>query len=233
MEYLRATRQGGRRFEKEKFLGTEFTSSRLAVIASICTSIGFLGAFAVELTVGSRFLAGLIPSLPMWLVIVILASIGFIYTSAGGFRTVVVTDQFQMVGIWGLIIALGFFYVNAFVVSGHPQDLWMKIPKDIYNFAPRDGLFAFLVGIAVINIPTFIADMSVWQRITSSENPKTIFAGLTRSVVSVSCVWGAIVVLACLEPAIVNIGDQENPLVSFYIINGIDTADRYRTHDLH
>ncbi|GAG60129.1 unnamed protein product, partial [marine sediment metagenome] len=46
-----------------EFLGTEFNSEALLYVGAICTSLGFLGAFAVELTVGSKFFAGLVPNI--------------------------------------------------------------------------------------------------------------------------------------------------------------------------
>src|SRR3984957_1838574 len=55
------------------YLGTEFNSKKLTLVASLFTTIGYLSAFAVELTVGSRFLAGLVRGIPTLLTVVILA----------------------------------------------------------------------------------------------------------------------------------------------------------------
>jgi Na+/proline symporter len=73
------------------YLGEEYKNGRLALVASLFTAIGYLTAFAVELTVGARFLAPLLPGTPVVILIVLLAIISFGYTALGGFRTVVVT----------------------------------------------------------------------------------------------------------------------------------------------
>lgn len=57
-----------------EFLGTEFSSEALAYVGAICASLGFLFAFAVELTVGSKFFAALIPGIPTWSVVIVLST---------------------------------------------------------------------------------------------------------------------------------------------------------------
>lgn len=89
-----------------EFIGTEFNSKSVALTGAIFTTIGYLSAFAVELTVGGRFLSGLIPEIPQLLTVVLIALVGFLYTGMGGFRTVVVTDRIQMWFIWLLLASL-------------------------------------------------------------------------------------------------------------------------------
>ncbi|MBL7959686.1 hypothetical protein JNL27_05535, partial [bacterium] len=181
-----------------EFLGHEFNSRSLYMIGATCTSLGFLGAFAVELTVGSRFLASLIPEIPMWLAVSVLALIGLAYTSYGGFRAVIVTDRIQMVSIWLFLAALLGFYF--YFVRGHEG--WAvnlaNIPDEIKQFTWREELPAFLLGVWVINVPTFISDMSVWQRIAASQKPETVYRGLFSSVFISALSWGLFVVTACL-----------------------------------
>jgi Na+/proline symporter len=182
-----------------EFLGSQFGSSSVALIGAICTSMGFLGAFAVELTVGSRFLAGLVPVFPTWIVVLILASVGLIYTAAGGFRAVIVTDIIQIFSIWITLIALPVFYLYYLVSHGGWEVNFSNVPREVVNFSHRDGLESFLIGIFVINVPTFISDMSVWQRIAGSQEPKTVMRGLWSSVISAGTTWGMFVLIACLS----------------------------------
>lgn len=202
-----------------EFLGHEFNSRSLYMIGAACTSLGFLGAFAVELTVGSRFLAGLIPEIPLWAAVFILAFIGLLYTSYGGFRAVIVTDRIQMVSIWTLLAALigfYFYYVNG--ENGWAINL-AKIPDHVKQFTWRADLPAFLLGVWVINVPTFISDMSVWQRIAASQKPETIYKGLFSSVFISALSWGLFVAAACLAYTVIQPIDDVNPLLT--LLNAI------------
>ncbi|MCB0745099.1 MAG: hypothetical protein KDC67_14420, partial [Ignavibacteriae bacterium] len=89
-----------------EFLSVEYNSPNLALIGATATSLGFLGAFAVELTVGSRFLGALIPEIPQFVSVITLSLVAFIYTMKGGFRAVIVTDKLQMITIWLLLFVL-------------------------------------------------------------------------------------------------------------------------------
>lgn len=203
-----------------EFLGREYDSSLVALIGAACTSLGFLGAFAVELTVGSRFLANLLPSIPVFLIVAALATVSLAYTSAGGFRAVIVTDRIQMKAIWLLLFALTVFYVFYIATHGGIRANFTKIPADVTNFSWREGLWAFMIGILIINVPTFLSDMSVWQRIAGTEDPKLVFKGLWSSVTGAGITWTAFVVLSCLVPIVATPVSTENPLLTLLHVLG-------------
>ncbi len=197
-----------------EFLGHEFNSRTLYMIGAACTSLGFLGAFAVELTVGSRFLAGLLPEVPLWLAVCVLAFIGLAYTSYGGFRAVIVTDRIQMASIWTLLAALIGFYVYFVNGNGGWSVNLEKIPDHVRQFSWRADLPAFLIGVWVINVPTFISDMSVWQRIAASQKPETVYRGLFSSVFSSALSWSLFVAAACLAYMVIVPSEEVNPLLT-------------------
>jgi len=144
-----------------EFLGTEFNSTALSYVGAICTSLGFLGAFAVELTVGSKFFSALVPNIQPWLVVIVLSVVAFLYTAMGGFRAVIVTDRIQMVSIWLLLLALPVFYIYyVYTHNGWAENI-THIPQGILSFSYRADLLAFMLGVFVINVPTFISDMSL------------------------------------------------------------------------
>ena len=197
-----------------EFLGVEYASRPLAAVGAACTSLGFLGAFAVELTVGSRFFASLVPGISPLAMVIIIGVVVLLYTSAGGFRAVVQTDWYQMKAIWLLLMVLSLYYVISVLSGPGLAAAWQRVPRTIWDFSYREGLWAFLVGIAVINIPTYLSDMSLWQRVASSREPESVYSGLTWSVVSASVTWSVFAVLACLVPMIVTSDGQENPLIT-------------------
>ena len=198
-----------------EFLGKEFNSEALSYVGAVCTSLGFLAAFAVELTVGSRFFAGLVSGVPAWLVVIVLSVVALVYTGAGGFRAVIVTDRIQMISIRLLLLALPAFYIYYAVSHGGWGENIAKIPSHILSFSYSKSLIPFLLGIFVINVPTFISDMSIWQRIAGAQKNQTVTGGLWGSVFSSAITWSLFVILACLafmmiEPAT---AQGTNPLI--------------------
>lgn len=210
----RMSAYGKHRPTLHEFLGREYNSSTVSLVGAACTSLGFLGAFAVELTVGSRFLSYLLPSIPHFLVVAGLAAVALAYTSAGGFRAVIVTDRIQMKAIWLLLLALSLFYIVYIFDRGGMEVNLSRVPADMINFSWREGLWAFLIGIFIINVPTFLSDMSVWQRIAGTEESESVFRGLWRSVTGAGITWTLFVVLACLMPIVVAPVAEENPLLT-------------------
>jgi Na+/proline symporter len=197
-----------------EFLGTEFNSEMLSYAGAVCTSLSFLFAFAVELTVGSKFFAGLVPNVPTWVVVIVLSVVAFVYTALGGFRAVIVTDRIQMISIRLLLLALPVFYIYYAVTHGGWAASFARIPAGTLDFSYREGLVAFLLGIFVINVPTFISDMSIWQRIAGAQKNQTVIGGLWRSVFSSAVTWGLFAVLACFAFMIIKPAGHENPLIS-------------------
>ena len=197
-----------------EFLGSEFNSHVLLRVGAVCTSLGFLGAFAVELMVGSKFFAGLIPVVPPWIVVVVLCLACFLYTAVGGFRAVIVTDKVQMISIWLLLLCLPAFYIYYIATHGGWGEGLKRMPPAILDLSFSKDVLSFLAGILVINVPTFISDMSVWQRIAGSEKGKTVTAGLGRSAFGAAITWGTLALLACFVFMIVAPTPNVNPLVS-------------------
>ncbi|MFA5180619.1 MAG: hypothetical protein WC405_04815 [Syntrophales bacterium] len=218
--WRKLTEKGTWRPTLHEFLGTSYDSLVLKKGAALCTSFGFISALAVELTVGSRFLNSLVPVVPVWLALLVVAGIGVGYTTIGGFRVVVVTDRIQMFAIWMSLAALGLLEIIGISLAGGVSFIIEKVPATMYNFSWREGLYAFLIGIAVINIPTFIADMSIWQRIAASNDEETVKRGLNRSVISALFSWGALATIACLLVVLVSPKNGENQLITFILQMG-------------
>ena len=203
-----------------EFLAKEYSCEKLSYVGAICTSMGFLFAFATELIVGSMFFAGLVPAVPRWIIVILLSTVAFTYTAIGGFRAVIVTDRLQMISIWLLLLVLPLFYIVYAVNNGGISYNIDKIPAGILTLNYKEGLWAFLIGIFVINVPTYISDMSIWQRIAGAQETKTVMGGLWKSVFSAAVTWGIIALLACFAYMIIEPQQQVNPLVA--LMNAIN-----------
>jgi len=195
------------------YLGTEFSSKRLAMVASACTAVGYLSAFAVELTVGSRFLAGLVHGIPPFITVVVLAAVSFIYTSLGGFRVVVVTDRIQMWFIWLLIVAMAAYQIIGANGQGWAASV-QRIPVGLRTLTWQHGLTPFLLGIAIMNLLTFLGNMGLWQRIAGSQQPSVVTRGMWGSVVGAGISWSLLVVTAVGAFMFVTPVPGENLLIS-------------------
>jgi Na+/proline symporter len=177
------------------YLGEEFGSPNLALVASIFTAIGYLSAFAVELTVGSRFLAGMLPNVPQLPTAIALSIVSFIYSAQGGFRVVVVSDRIQMWFIWLLIAALGAYYAFGVEAQGWPTSI-QRIPDAIRVPTWNQGLLPFVLGIAVMNLLTYISNMGLWQRVAGSQAPEVVTRGMWSSVAISALSWSLLVCTA-------------------------------------
>lgn len=187
-----------------EFIGVEFNSKSVAMIASACTTLGFLLIFATELVVGSQFLAGLVPTIPTWVSVIFLSGVGFVYTLRGGFYAVIKTDQYQMKFIWMFIFTLGGYYVYYILQNGGLNFNLNKIPSGLLSFSSKEGLGFFLLGIAIMNIPTHISNMSIWQRISGASDHKIVEKGIRNSIWGIGLSWTCLSLLACFAYMIVS-----------------------------
>lgn len=197
-----------------EFLGKEYDSKVLSIVGAVCTSMGFLGAFAVELTIGSKLFAALVPGVPQWVVVIVLSLVAFVYTAVGGFRAVIVTDRIQMISIWLLLLGLPVFYVFWVISHGGWAESFAKIPEGSLNMGYSNTLGTFIVGIFIMNTMTYISDMSIWQRIAGANKTETVTAGLWSSVFGSAATWTIFAVLACLVFMVVTPQEGVNPLFS-------------------
>jgi Na+/proline symporter len=204
-----------------EFLGIEFNSEKVALVSSVFTVIGYLTAFAVELTVGARFLASLIPDIPQWITVVVISSIAFIYVSLGGFKATVVTDRIQMLFIWLLLFTLLIFY-GIYIYNNGSTVSFSNIPDNLKSITYNDSLLAFVLGILFMNLFTYISNMGLWQRISGSNEPETVVNGMWDSVYKTAISWSLFVVVAVGAFMIVTPVENENLLIT--LIKAMDSS---------
>ncbi|HPD47776.1 MAG TPA: hypothetical protein P5279_14260 [Anaerohalosphaeraceae bacterium] len=203
-----------------EFLGREYDSRVLSYVGAVFTSLGFLGAFAVELTVGSRLFAALVSDVPGWILVVVLSAVSFVYTAMGGFRAVIVADRIQMGSIWLLLFVLPVFYVGYALDHGGWAESLKRIPEGALGPEFSRTLLIFVISIFIMNVMTYISDMSIWQRIAGAHRPETVMRGLWSSVLGSAVTWSAFVILACTVFIIVTPEQDINPLISLLGVMG-------------
>ena len=102
-----------------------------------------------------------------------------------------------------------------------------KIPDNIFDFSGRSGLLVFLLGIAIMNIPTHISNMSIWQRISGAQNLETVTKGFKKSVVGMFLSWSLLALLACFAFIIVKPENSQTLLSDLLIEISKDTFGRF------
>lgn len=144
-----------------EFLGRQYNSQGLRMVASIITVIVFAGTIGLELY-GIVFLLNSFNILPtIWPEILglTLAIVLVTYTVLGGFKVVVSTDKLQLVLIGSAVVGLIYATVT------YTQTL--SRPLSFTNFGELGGFGsdpAFIIAMLVLFVPFQLSVMDMWQR---------------------------------------------------------------------
>lgn len=174
-----------------EFLSQEYSHPGLRPLAALFTVAGLLLLLATELLVGSNFLALIIPGSPRLVLVLGLSVVPLIYVILGGFETVIVSDRIQMAFIWVMIPA----FAAATFFSTQPHAL--RELSQAVKLRPIDsGLVWFLTGILLMNLPAYLGNITVWQRISASTDTSVLQRGLHNSAVGILVTWSLLVLVA-------------------------------------
>lgn len=193
-----------------EFLGTEYDSVWVTKISAACISVGVLMILATELLVGSKYIASTVNQVRPWVIPAGLSLVAVIYTMQGGFRAVVVTDQIQMRAIW-IFSLLVLLFLAAYAYT--PSHLSGAV-RERHLLKPVPGLWIFLIGVTVMNIPTHISNIAMWQRIGAANETGIISRGLSRSTWQIVLAWALIALAACLSVFLIGVQPGVQPFSS-------------------
>lgn len=172
------------------FLFNKYNSATLRYVASISTTIGFLGVFATELIVGSHIFGALFKTdSGYWLSLALVSAVVVGYSLLGGFKSVVRTDKIQSVGIIFVSILL---VVIAFSIGRDKEGI--LIPQDLTSswFLPP----LLMVNFFLINVLFPLVDMSAWQRVIAAKDEATAKSGIFTSIIFFLLSWAGILFAA-------------------------------------
>lgn len=153
------------------FLGGRYNSRLIAILASIMTLIGFLGAFTAELVWGSYVLTIISPN--PWFIgisMTIMAAIVAWYVTRAGHLSVVKTDQYQLV-----FAHLAFVVVVVFLVTL------------LHWKGGEAGAIGFLLSVATAVMLALVA-LSIIRQLRDSNASTTPDTGRTISFIVLSIV---------------------------------------------
>jgi len=134
-----------------------------------------------------------------------------IYSVAGGFFSVVITDGFQF-----FLLAVGILGLLFFLLGGSS---FSEVSASV-NQLGKSGYFDFFfdfernVWIAISFTLAWIISPIVWQRIQASRSERDARVGLFSSGIAFGLFFGGIVLIGILCLPLVNSSPQEGPLLS-------------------
>lgn len=193
------------------YLGDRYGNVWLTRIASIATSIGFVGILSTELIVGSEIFSkiGLGDDETMYYyALFFLAACVIAYSSIGGFRAVIKTDSLQAGGIFVSILIL---IVFAVIIVQKNGAILEEAINDTFDFKPIT--IRLLLNLLLINTLFPIVDMSAWQRIIASENAKTGKKATIAAAFVFLTTWLIIIVVSIIFSKVFNTTSSDGGII--------------------
>lgn len=164
-----------------QFLGQRYSSRGLMRLASIVTSTVFLLQVAAEVYVGLAVLSvSLGAGWPLWLLCLLVGGVFIAYSLIGGLPSVLITDKFQY--RW---TAFALLIVTIILFNNGGQTAVENIVESLGStFIPSGSQWVVLLGLLALNLPLFVTDMSVWQRVGATSSEAEVTKGLGSFVLA-------------------------------------------------
>lgn len=187
----------------QAYLAEAFGSRAVGVVATLFTVVGYLSIFAMELLVGTSILEPVLGSWTLAFATIYLLFL-LVYSALSGYRGVVATDRWQLLFIILAVAALVAFVIWNYSTHGLQSSFDGVTISGLLEWkAP----LAFVVGIAVMNIPAPLADTGTWQRVCSAESPAAARSGIRSALVLFVIIWTTLIVVGCLHPTLRGLDD--------------------------
>lgn len=160
------------------FLEKHYDSAVLMRLASVVTSAVFLLQVSAEVYVGLAVLQVFLGAdVPLWGLCLLTGAVFISYSAIGGLTAVMITDEVKYkLTIFALLVAGIALFDNGGASAAH-----LIQGSLVTKFLPTSTQsWIVLFSLLAINLPIFITDMSVWQRVGSVRSEKEVTQGLGR-----------------------------------------------------
>ena len=174
------------------FLRDRFDSVGLMRLASSLTAFVFLLQVAAEVYVGLAVLQVVVGgALPLWMLSLLIGVVFVGYSVIGGLPSVLMTDrlQYRLMAFALLLAALTLFD------NGGATAVERIVASIAETFVPSGSGWIVFAGLFALNIPLFVTDMSVWQRVGAASSTEEVTKAL-RALVPELLGWMGL--LVCL-----------------------------------
>ncbi|MCK4631949.1 MAG: sodium:solute symporter family protein [candidate division Zixibacteria bacterium] len=164
-----------------------FLSAQFVAFASFL-SFFFSVGFEIAIVLGALFL--------------------ILYTTIGGFKSVIITDFFQFI----LLIITSVLILSP-IFDGKTIQLLSSLPSEYLN-GTGYGI-VFLIGAALFLWPTLLARPDIWQRIRAAKNVKTARISLVMSGIIIFAVFSLFSTVGMVARASLTKYNAETVVFSF------------------
>ncbi|MEQ9231832.1 MAG: sodium:solute symporter family protein, partial [Cyclobacteriaceae bacterium] len=157
-----------RKFSTLPEIFKHFYGAKVAVLAGIITTIGYLSFTSSQIIAGAKLATGTFPDISFQYAVLIMGVVAIGYTILGGLKAVIYTDTFQWIilmagllfaGIPFAYSAIGGWSVIETVLSEEMLSLTNVSTKQLINWA-------------ITIIPIWFVGMTLYQRIFASRGEK-------------------------------------------------------------
>lgn len=140
------------------------------IVASIFLAPPYVGYIAAQL-VAMGLILNVVAGFPLWLGVVISASIVTLYTYAGGMWAITITDFIQTIIIIAGLVALA---ISMGTKAGGVMQVLSETPRETFQFLPPPDfkeIVTYLAAWAVLGLGS-LPSQDVFQRAMSSRSPQ-------------------------------------------------------------
>lgn len=175
------------------FLGRTYASRTVQLVAAFATLLGFLGLFATELFAANIISSSLgFPSQTAFWLMVAFACVTLVYTSLGGFRSVVRTDWSQALL---LLLALGTVLILSLAVSARAG---IAVPNALQDGMRKSLPLTVAISLFFINVFYPFVDTQAWQRLIAARSPGDFKKGTIVATFGFAITWTTLIIAGVL-----------------------------------
>ncbi len=157
-----------KRFSTFNDIISHFYGSKVALLATIISLIGYIGFTSSQLLAGAKLTSAAFPEISLYQALWIMGIIAIVYTAFGGLKAVIYTDTVQWIVLMcGLIfvgIPLGYYYVGGWEV------IQLTLPASYFSLTKIT--FTQIIEWTFTIIPVWFIGLTLYQRIYACAGEK-------------------------------------------------------------
>lgn len=155
-----------------QFLGSVY-NKRVALIAGLISTIGYIGFTSSQILAGAKLAASTFPELSIEMALLVMGTIAVVYTVVGGLKAVIYTDTIQWIVLMGglLLVALPYAYFQV----GGIETIRNTLAPDFLSLTAVS--WQQILNWMFTIVPIWFIGMTLYQRIYAAKDTKTAQTG--------------------------------------------------------
>ncbi|MCI5071536.1 sodium:solute symporter family protein [bacterium] len=146
-----------------------FFGNRVALIAALITTLGYIGFTSSQLLAGAKLASATFPSLDINTALFFMGTLAIVYTAIGGIKAVIYTDTAQWMILMAGLIFIG-IPVSHYAIGGFDA-VFAHLPNN--HLSLTNVSWQTLVNWALTITPIWFVGMTLYQRIYACKDVKT------------------------------------------------------------